>query len=336
MPACRGPHGRSSSPAAAGFIGSHLVERLLAARRCAFTASTSSTTTIRSAPQDPQHRSRASATRAFVSTSSIWPTPKRSRAYAQRIPQPGRGGPSRRGRRRAPLGHRSGALRARQRRGHAERARRVVARRECRSSSRARAPSTATTAAPPFSEDEPCAEPAEPLRRHQAQRCELLCRVAHHIHGSSHHDAALFHRLRAAAASRPRHPQVQHRHLAPGKRSPSSATARWPATSRTSATSCAASCTPWRENEGFRTVNLGNSSPCTVNSPRRKARPGARRRAAVRQRRAAARRDGRDLRRHRARPTSSGAGAPRVALDDGLRDFAGWISDGERRPGRNP
>jgi len=188
------------------------------------------------------------------------------------------------------------------------------------------------TSRPPFSETEPCTSPPSPYAATK-RGCELLCHVSHQIHGSP------ITMLRFFTVYGPRQrPDLAIRKF-------STTILRRQEVSMFGDGSMARDFThvsdivrgvehAIRENAGFRTVNLGNSSPCTVTElvdklgavlgiephVRRVERPAG------------------EMDITFADVTQAGklwGWRPEVSFDDGLREFAAWIKR-EEEAGRNP
>jgi len=185
---------------------------------------------------------------------------------------------------------------------------------------------------PPFSEDEPCTVPPSPYAATK-RGCELLCTVAHHIHGSP------ITMLRLFTVYGPRQrPDLAIRKF-------STAILRSEALPMFGDGSMARDFThvndivrgvvhAMRETEGFRVVNLGNSSPCTVKALIEKLGQAL----AIEPRVSAVERPPGEMDVTFADITKAGqlwGWRPVITLDDGLREFAGWIR-GEEEAGRNP
>jgi UDP-glucuronate 4-epimerase len=184
----------------------------------------------------------------------------------------------------------------------------------------------------PFSEDEPCTEPPSPYAATK-RGCELLCRVAHEIHGSP------ITMLRLFTVYGPRQrPDLAIRKFSTAILRRQEVTMFGDGTMARDFTHVSdivrGIVHAMREAQGFRTVNLGNSSPCTVTALVDKLGHALAIEPRVR---------------HVDRPPGEmdvtfanieRAGKlwgwrPVVELDEGLRDFATWITN-EESSGRNP
>ncbi len=188
------------------------------------------------------------------------------------------------------------------------------------------------TSRAPFSEDEPCIEPPSPYAATK-RGAELLCSVAHHIHGSP------ITIIRPFTVYGPRQrPDLAIRKFSTAILRQEEVTVFGDGTMARDFTHVddivSGVCSAIKEDAGFRIVNLGNSSPCTVNSLVEKLG------AAL----------GIEPRVHRIeRPpgemevTYADIGraselwnwSPEIQLDEGLREFATWIK-AEEESGRNP
>jgi nucleoside-diphosphate-sugar epimerase len=185
---------------------------------------------------------------------------------------------------------------------------------------------------PPFSEDEPCIDPPSPYAATK-RGCELLCNVAHQIHG------APITMLRFFTVYGPRQrPDLAIRKF-------STAMLRKQELPMFGDGSMARDFThiddiirgiesAMAEKQGFRAVNLGNSSPCTVKELIDKLSLALAIEPRVRQ---VERPPGEmnvtyaDI----GKAEKLWGWRPTIALDDGLREFAAWIK-AEEEASRNP
>jgi UDP-glucuronate 4-epimerase len=185
---------------------------------------------------------------------------------------------------------------------------------------------------PPFSEDEPCTEPPSPYAATK-RGCELLCRVAHEIHASP------ITMLRFFTVYGPRQrPDLAIRKF-------STAILRQKELTVFGDGSMARDFThvsdivrgvvhAVRETKGFRIVNLGNSAPCTVKTLVEKLG----RALALEPRLVHIERPPGEMNvtfAKIARAQELWGWRPVVELDDGLHEFADWIKR-EEAAGRNP
>ncbi len=184
----------------------------------------------------------------------------------------------------------------------------------------------------PFSEDEPCIEPPSPYAATK-RGCELLCHVEHQIHGSPITMPRFFTvygpRQRPDLAIRKFSTAILRKEEVPVYGDGSMARDFTHVSDIVRGVVHAI-----RDTKGFRTVNLGNSSPCTVQALVEKL--------------------GRALAveprvRHVERPPGEmdvtfanisraqelWGWRPVVEIDDGLHEFADWIKR-EEESGRNP
>jgi UDP-glucuronate 4-epimerase len=184
----------------------------------------------------------------------------------------------------------------------------------------------------PFSEDEPCVEPPSPYAATK-RGSELLCHVAHQIHGIPITMLRFFTvygpRQRPDLAIRKFSTAILRNQEVTVFGDGSMARDFTHVTDIVRGITCA-----MRETSGFRTVNLGNSSPCTVTAlvgklghalgiaprVRRIDRPAGEMDATFA-----------DVR----RAAELWGWKPEIRLDEGLAEFAAWIKE-EESAGRNP
>jgi UDP-glucuronate 4-epimerase len=188
------------------------------------------------------------------------------------------------------------------------------------------------TSRPPFSEDEPCTDPPSPYAATK-RGCELLCSVAHEIHGSP------ITMLRFFTVYGPRQrPDLAIRKFSTAILRRQEVTMFGDGTMARDFTHVSdvvrGVVHAMRETEGFRTVNLGNSSPCTVTAlidklgavlgvppvVRKVDRPPGEMDVTFA---------------NIERAGKIWGWRPVVEFDEGLRDFAQWIKS-EEAAGRNP
>ncbi|HKQ68129.1 MAG TPA: NAD-dependent epimerase/dehydratase family protein [Polyangiaceae bacterium] len=185
---------------------------------------------------------------------------------------------------------------------------------------------------PPFSEDEPCIEPPSPYAATK-RGAELLCHVAHLIHAAPITSLRFF-----TVYGRRQRPDLAIRKFSTAILRDKEVTVFGDGSMARDFTHVSDIVRGIRsamnETSGYRTVNLGNSAPCSVNdlvaklgkalgkAPRVRLvdRPAGEMNATFA-----------DVR----RAASLWGWKPEVPLDDGLADFARWL-EVEERAGRNP
>ncbi len=184
----------------------------------------------------------------------------------------------------------------------------------------------------PFSEDAPCTEPPRPEAATK-RGAELLCSVAHHIHGSP------ITMLRFFTVYGPRQrPDLAIRKFSTAILRQKEVTVFGDGTMARDFTHVDdivdGVCSAMNETAGFRIVNLGNSSPCTVSSLVEKL--GAALGLEPRVRRVPRPPGEMDVTyADISRAAELWKWRSQNSLDDGLRDFAAWIK-AEEHAGRNP
>ena len=207
---CRRPM-RVLVTGAAGFIGSHLAERLCARGDEVVGLDNFDPFYPRADQGAEPGRARAAQPRFSLVEGDICATRRRWSARSagggptwwctwRRWPACGRRWPSRRA---TPTSTCAGTQRV------LEAAR--AARRRARWSSRRRRRCTGATASRRSSESDPCLRPLSPYASTK-RAGELMLFTAHHLYGARRHLPALLHRLRPAPAARPGHPQVRAAH----------------------------------------------------------------------------------------------------------------------------
>jgi nucleoside-diphosphate-sugar epimerase len=184
----------------------------------------------------------------------------------------------------------------------------------------------------PFSEDAPCVEPPSPYAATK-RGSELLCHVAHQIHGVP------ITMLRFFTVYGPRQrPDLAIRKFSTAILRNQEVTVFGDGSMSRDFTNVAdivrGVICAMRETSGFRTVNLGNSSPCTVNALVEKIGHalGIEPRVRLVDRPAGEMNETfADVR----RAAELWGWRPEIKLEEGLAEFAGWIRE-EERAGRNP
>jgi UDP-glucuronate 4-epimerase len=184
----------------------------------------------------------------------------------------------------------------------------------------------------PFSEDEPCIEPPSPYAATK-RGSELLCYVAHHIHRVPITMLRFF-----TVYGRRQRPDLAIRKFSTAILRAQEVTVFGDgsmARDFTHVSDIVRGITfAMRETSGFRTINLGNSSPCTVSALVGKL--GDALGIAPRVRRIDRPAGEMDVTFADVRRAAELWGwKPEIKLDEGLADFARWIKE-EESSGRNP